>query len=275
MSIGGSWRPIGGFLKFISKAEPMQHKHEARMRMTGQLTLAPSTPAPRSSSARTHSTCCSRQATPSAVPPSFCAAQSSACEQQRYIRCTTLCSTPLQQATRKCLSAMPTRHRNILQPFAHPSSQTNNHTRLPQTTYSPRLATSECSQLATHAHYIHARAPVQQQPHTLHLSFLTSTIKRSPAVQLHSAVNRTDPCRAKYNAAQHCIQQPNHACQQNLTTYSNTHPVAFTHQSAHTSIHKHSPHTAQSPATSTQPSQPQQYLLCTAQCRTSHKAHTK
>jgi hypothetical protein len=120
--------------------------------------------------------------------------------------------------------------------FTHPSSHANIHRRSPQTARCPRKTIRAHSQPATHANDIHARAPVQQQPHTLHVSSLTGTMKCRHAVALHSAVNRN---------RQHCIQRPYHAYQLSVTTSQSTQQVAFTHPTSHTNIHKRSPRPAQ------------------------------
>jgi hypothetical protein len=77
--------------------------------------------------------------------------------------------------------------------FAHPSSHTNIHKRSRHPAQSPCHTIRVHSQPATHAHDIHARAPVQQQKHTLHVSFLTGTMKCRPVEYLHSTVNRNRP----------------------------------------------------------------------------------
>jgi hypothetical protein len=86
--------------------------------------------------------------------------------------------------------------------FTLPTSHTDIHKQSPHPAQTSRYMIHAHSQPATHVHFIHSRTPVQQQPHTLHVSFVTGTMKCRHAEYLYSTVNRirpmpcTTPCRA-------------------------------------------------------------------------------
>jgi hypothetical protein len=79
----------------------------------------------------------------------------------------------------------------------------------------------------THARSIHSRAPVQQQPHTLHMSSETGAHEGRDVVTLHIEVNRNRPVPSRHYAAQHC----DHAILSAIPTYLNliNHTVSSLH----------------------------------------------
>ena len=194
--------------------------------MHSGLTIDASTLAPRPSSSRTHSTCPCQLAQWSAVMPSICTAQSTATERHCAAQ---HCNNQPCHACQQHLHTTATLPKTQPLAFAQPSSNTNIHMRTPHTAQSPRHTMHAYKQPATHFSNIHARAPVQQQPHTLHVSFQTGTMKCRHAVVLYSTINRNRPMPLRHYAEQlqpahRAKPRPHDACVQSASYSRSRHP---------------------------------------------------